>query len=48
MKCPECKTNMKVERSNTSHNSKTGQDYNRTIYVCGVDDTWVTTEVPKK
>jgi hypothetical protein len=48
MKCPVCKGEMKKDKVDTSHNSKTRREYDRTIYVCEADDVWVVTEMPKK
>ncbi|GCF11675.1 hypothetical protein [Dictyobacter arantiisoli] len=47
MKCPVCQQEMSVWKTDTSHNSKTGQLYDRTLYHCTQDDTWAKTEIPK-
>lgn len=48
MKCPTCKQVMKQVRREVSHNPNEGnKEYDRTVYQCIDDDTWVTTEVPK-
>ena len=46
MKCPMCGSEMETKRSDSSHNSKDGKKYTRTVYVCKKDDAWVTTEIP--
>ena len=48
MNCPICGKEMKVDKIDTSHNSKNGREYEHTIYICGIDDVWIVTEIPKK
>jgi uncharacterized Zn finger protein (UPF0148 family) len=48
MKCPVCGKEMKIDKTDSSHNAKTGQEYVRTVYVCEMDDVWVVTEIPKE
>jgi len=48
MECPVCKQAMKKVRSDFSYNpDENNKEYNRTVYNCVTDDTWVTTEIPK-
>jgi hypothetical protein len=48
MECPVCKQAMKKVRWDISHNpDENNKEYDRTVYQCKVDDTWVTTEIPK-
>jgi len=39
---------MKKMSSDISHNpDENNKEYDRTVYQCAADDTWVTTEIPK-
>lgn len=46
MKCPKCSQDMEARKVDESSDPKTGKKYERTLYVCGADDVWVSVEVP--
>jgi hypothetical protein len=37
---------MELRTRDTSNNPETGQKYDRIIYVCTHDDSWITVETP--
>ena len=39
---------MLLKTHNTSSNSETGKEYDRTTFVCEADDIWVSVESPKE
>ena len=49
MNCPICRKPMKVVSADTSYDRRTApeKEYDRTLYVCRADDTWISVEVPK-
>jgi len=48
MECPTCKQPMKKVRQDVSHNPSAGnKQYDRIVYTCAADDTWLTTEIPQ-
>lgn len=47
MKCPVCETDMLLQSESISNDGK-GEEYDRKIYMCKIDDTWVTVEIPRK
>lgn len=47
MKCPVCHKDMRLAGEDTSHNFKTGTNYERAYYTCDTDDVWITAEIPK-
>ena len=48
MKCPKCGKEMIVKKEDTSHDTKRGKQYDRTVNVCKDDDLWITVEIPKE
>ncbi len=49
MKCPVCNEQMSIANSDVSNNQKTGseyREYDRRVFKCELDDTWVTVEMP--
>ena len=51
MNCPVCNKEMKVVRTDISHNGEEGEkhaEYNRTVFHCEEDDVWANTEIPIK
>jgi hypothetical protein len=49
VKCPKCETEMSLENKvDVSHNSKTGQKYDRKVFACKADDVWITSEIPRQ
>lgn len=48
MQCPVCTAEMAAAHTDVSSNSQTGDQYDRTIYSCTKDDSWVTVETPRK
>ena len=46
MNCPVCGADMRMYLSDVTENPGNGDKYDRTIWNCGRDDSWVTTETP--
>ena len=49
MDCPKCAQPMKKVSWSISKNTQPDppKEYDRTLYQCEVDDSWVTTEIPR-
>jgi hypothetical protein len=47
MKCPVCQQEMAIQRADTSYSKAKSKHYDRTLYHCAHDDTWVKMEIPK-
>jgi hypothetical protein len=45
MKCPACGQEMDVKSTGKSYGHD-DKPYDKTVYVCEPDDTWITLEVP--
>jgi chromosomal replication initiation ATPase DnaA len=50
MSCPQCNIEMEVLEVVITSNKKEGEEfkeYTRTLYLCTVDDIWISSEIPK-
>jgi hypothetical protein len=48
MKCLKCGIEMAVKNHDSSHDSRNGKQYERTLFWCEKDDIWMSLEVPKE
>lgn len=48
MNCPKCKKEMTVKVKDTSSDFRNGKKYDRVVYWCERDDTWIRIETPKR
>jgi hypothetical protein len=48
MKCPICEQEMEIQSQDENTDSEIQGAYDRTIYICAKDGTWVKVEVPQQ